>query len=129
MEFSTKVALPELVTGPCIAVGVFDSGQLSAAAQSVDRASQGALRELAAKGDLPGRVGATRMLYKLAGVAAQRVLVIGLGKQDEFGPREYLAAAKAAVLALADTGAKSGTMYFTDLPVKHRDADGSGLSL
>ena len=123
MEFSTKVALPELVTGPCIAVGVFDSGQLSSAAQSVDRASKGALRELATKGDLPGRVGATRMLYKLAGVAAQRVLVIGLGKQDEFGPREYLAAAKAAVLALADTGAKSGTMYFTDLPVKHRDAD------
>ena len=122
MEFSTKVAHPELVTGPCVAVGLFDGGQLSAAAQSIDRASNGTLRDLAKKGDLPTRIGTTRLLYKLEGVAAHRVLLVGLGKQEDFGPREYLAAAKSAVLALSETGAQSGTMYFSELPVKRRDA-------
>jgi leucyl aminopeptidase len=122
MEFSTKVIAPELCAGPCVAVGVFDSGRLSAAAQAVDRASKGALRDLVAKGDLPARTGATRLLYKLPGVAAQRVLVVGLGKEEHFGAREYLAAAKSAVQALAETGAQSGVMYFAELPVKRRDA-------
>ena len=121
MEFSTKAVAPESATGPCVAIGVFDSGHLSAAAQAIDRASKGALRALSSSGDLPSRAGATRVLYKLPGVAAQRVLVVGLGKQEDFGPREFLAAAKSAVLALADTGAASATMYFAELPVKGRD--------
>ena len=122
MEFSTKVSPPELCAGPCVAVGVYEAGRLSAAAQAIDRASGGALRDLAGKGDLPGRVGATRVLYGLAGVAAERVLLVGLGKQEDFAARGYLLAAKAAVQALAETGAQSGVLYFAELPVQRRDA-------
>ena len=121
MEFSTKVTPAELCSSPCVAVGVYESGELSVAAQAIDRASKGVLRELAGKGDLPGKAGATLLLYRIAGVAAERVLVVGLGKQKDFGAREYLVAAQAAVKALAETGAKSGAMYFAELPVKRRD--------
>jgi leucyl aminopeptidase len=123
MEFSTKVATPEALATPCVVVGVYASGRLSAAAQALDRAGKGVLRELAAKGDLPLRAGATRVLYNPGGIAAQRVLLVGLGKEEDFGAREYLAAAKAAVLALAETGSQSGAICFADLAVKRRDTE------
>jgi leucyl aminopeptidase len=95
MEFSTHstASLHQTKTA-ALAVGVFADGVLSPAADLIDRASNGALRTVV-KGEFRGRTGATLVLRALPGVAAQRVVLIGLGKQSEYSARTHAAAEQA----------------------------------
>jgi leucyl aminopeptidase len=121
LEFSTKSLAPERAPGACVVAGVFESRKLSAAAEALDRASGGALRAIVKRGDMDGKAGTIRMLYKIRRVAAERVLLVGLGKEAEFGAKAYRDATRAAVGALADTGATDAHLYLADLPVKDQD--------
>jgi leucyl aminopeptidase len=121
LEFSTKTLAPERAPGACVVAGVFESRKLSAAAEALDRASGGALRALVKRGDMDGKAGTIRLLYKTRRVSAERILLVGLGKEAEFGAKAYRDAVRAAVGALADTGASDAHVFLADLPVKDRD--------
>ncbi|WP_420641179.1 leucyl aminopeptidase [Candidatus Leptofilum sp.] len=56
----------------------------SGATGAVDRALGGAISELIASGDLTGKAGEVSVLYPRGAMAATRVLVVGLGKRDDF---------------------------------------------
>jgi len=122
LKFSTKVLAPERAAAPCLAVGVFESRKLSAAADALDRAARGAVRARLRQGDLDGKPGTTRLLFGLAGVAAERVLLVGLGPESGFGAKEYREAVRAAAGAAGDTGAAELVLAFGELPVKDHDA-------
>jgi leucyl aminopeptidase len=120
-EFSTKTLAPEQAAAPCVAVGVFESRKLAAAADALDRAARGALRAVLKGGDMEGKPGTTRLLYKVPGLRAERVLLVGLGKESDFGPKAYRDAVRAATAAAADTGAAEAVFYFVELPVVDHD--------
>jgi len=61
--------------------GVTEPGGATAAA---DQALGGQLRELVALGDFRGKLNDTALLYPSQGCPAKRVLIVGLGKQEEF---------------------------------------------
>ncbi len=101
----------EIVNGPveaqeteCIVVGVEAEGKLAPSAAAVDAASSGYLKELIDSGDLTGKAGEQQMLYRVPGIKARRVLVVGLGKSDERKDRHY----RKLVAALATTLKKAG---------------------
>ncbi len=121
-EFSTKTLAPERAAAPCVAVGVFEPRKLAGAADALDRAARGALRAVLKRGDMEGKLGTTRLLYKVPHLPAERVLLVGLGKEAEFGPKAYRDAVRAATAAAADTGAAEATLYFVELPVADHDA-------
>ena len=87
----------------CIVLGIFEEGELSGEAQSVDAASSGKLKKLLARGDFPGRVGETLLLADLQGIQASRVLLTGLGTRKNFARRSWRKAWAAAVAAIART--------------------------
>jgi leucyl aminopeptidase len=120
MEFSIKLSAPEKAASPCIVVGVLESGRLTAAAEAIDRASRGQIRSLVRSGDMEGKAGTTRLLYKVPGTAAERVLLVGLGK--EAGRKQFRDAVRAAVNALQETGAKEACLFLSDVPVRGADA-------
>ena len=97
MDFSTRVAAAEAVKADCIAVGVFADGELTAPARALDAATKGALRAAVKSGDATGKRGSTVLLHRLPGVAAGRVLMVGLGRRDEFGDRAFGESVRAAV--------------------------------
>jgi leucyl aminopeptidase len=123
LEFSTKALAPEHTATPCLVVGVFETRKLSPAADALDRAARGALREVLKRGDMEGKPGTTRLLYKVANVPAERVLLVGLGKEGGFGTQAYRDAVRAATHAAADTGAVEAVLCFADLPVKDSDLE------
>lgn len=129
MEFSTKAGPPERHRAGCVVVGVFESNRLTDAAKAIDRAAKGRLTSLMRKGDLRGRLGASLWLHGVAGVAAHRVLVVGLGKEDAFGPSQYRDAVRSASRALVDSGATDAIFYLGDLAVDGRDAEWKALHL
>ena len=122
MEFSTKRGTPEKHATPCIAVGVYAGQKLSAAAETLDLASNGTVREVVRRGDMEGKLGSTLLLYRVPGVAAERVLLVGLGDEAALREREYCEAARAAVKAAQETGARSATMCFTEIRIGRRDS-------
>jgi len=88
----------------CLVVGVFEDGELTAQARSVDEATGGRLKKLVSRGDFPGRAAETLLVGDLPGLAASRVLLTGLGPRKDFGRKPWRKAWKAAVAALAKTG-------------------------
>ncbi len=122
MEFNTKFAVPEKHQVACVAAGVFESRKLSDAADALDKAAHGQIRELLRSGDMDGKMGSTRLLYRVPGVAAERVLLVGLGREKDFGEKQYRDCARAALAAVQETGARDACVYFAELHVPDRDA-------
>ena len=106
----------------CVIVGQFADKSLTPAAQAVDDASGGRLQALSEAGDLTGKTGATAMLHALPGVAAPRVLVVGLGDAGKFGTAQYLKAVGDAIRALRNGSVRSALLTLSEVPVKERDA-------
>jgi leucyl aminopeptidase len=121
LEFSIKSVAPEKAPGACTVIGVFDGGALSAAAKKLDQASKGYLGEIIRGGDMNGTLGSSLLLHKVPNVAADRVLLVGLGKEPDLNERAYRTALLAAVRTLRDTGSGGGVLNLFDLAVGTRN--------
>ena len=121
MEFSIKSGSPEKQRSACVVVGVFEPRKLSAAAKVVDKASNQFLSDILRRGDMEGKAGTSLLLHNVPGIEADRILLIGLGKEREFRENEFRAALATAVRQLNETGGFDGTLYLTELAVKKRD--------
>lgn len=73
------------ISADTLIVNLFDDvTQPSGATGAIDQAMGGAITELIATGDLTGKEGEVGILYPRSALAADRVLVVGLGKRDSF---------------------------------------------
>ncbi len=122
MEQLAASGPPQQQTTPCVVVGVFQSRRLSPAAELIDQAAGGAVSRVCDRGDMDGRVGQTLMLHDLSGVTADRVLLVGCGKEREFSDANYRKAVTAAIKVLGASGADEAMCCLAALPVKGRDA-------
>lgn len=121
MEFSIKSGSPEKQRSACIVVGVYETGKLSTAAEALNQSTNQLLTEILRRGDMNGKIGATLLLQNPVDAKADRILLVGLGKEKEFGDKEYRAAISAAIKKLNNIGGADGSIYLTELQVKKRD--------
>lgn len=121
MEFSIKSGSPEKQRSACIVVGVYETGKLSTAAEALNQSTNQLLTEILRRGDMKGKAGTTLLLQNPADAKADRILLVGLGKEKEFGDKEYRAAISAAIKKLNNIGGADGSIYLTELHVKKRD--------
>jgi len=116
VEFSISALAPERAKTACLVLGVFKGktaaqAELTPAARRADRAAQGALRAVLAQGDLPGRAGSTVLLRRLAGLAAERVLLVGLGEKSEFDETRFRDVIRSVANALKELAVRDATLY------------------
>lgn len=121
MEFSIKTGNAEKQHSNCVIVGVYESNQLSAAAQAIDEVSTGYISNILKRGDLDGKLEATLMLHSVPGTQSERVLLVGLGKKGEFTERQYCKAVRASIKAAAASGATDAVSFLAELPVAKQD--------
>ena len=121
MEFSIKSGSPEKQRSGCVVVGVFEGRKLSASCQAIDAASGQYINEVLRRGDLEGSLGKTLLLHSVPKVPADRILLVGLGRERDFNEPAFRTAMSAAVKALKTTGAQDATICLTDIPLKRRD--------
>ena len=121
MEFTIKSGSPEKQRSACVVVGVFDNRKLSLSAELIDRASNGYISEIIRRGDMEGKLGATLLLHNVRGTLADRVLLIGLGKERDFRDKEFRRAIRSAVKLLNETGSYEAVLYLTEEKVKRRE--------
>ncbi len=121
MKFSVKNGNPEKQRGACVAIGVFEPGKLTEAAEAMDKIAGGYIGGILRSGDMEGKAGSTLVLHNVPGTLCERVLLVGLGKEREVNDKAYCDAARATFKALHETGATDATLFLTDVPVKERD--------
>ncbi|HPT49197.1 MAG TPA: leucyl aminopeptidase [Accumulibacter sp.] len=122
MEFSIKSGSPEKQRSACVVVGVFEPRKLTLAAELLDNAARNHLSDIIRRGDMEGKTGSTLLLHNVPGTLCDRVLLVGLGKEKEYGDKEYCAAIRCAVKTLNETGAFDGSVFLTETTVKKRSA-------
>lgn len=123
MDFSikpidAKTGLAGVKTG-CIAVGVFEDKKLSHTAQELDR--KGEITAVVKSGDISGKPGSTLLLRAIDGVAADRVLLVGLGKQDGVTEKNYQSALQAVAKSFSSLGATDAALALPLDAVSGRD--------
>ncbi|WP_026640380.1 leucyl aminopeptidase [Bordetella petrii] len=125
MEFSTQTtaSLHQIKTA-ALGIGVYADGELSPAADVIDRASNSVVRQVV-KNEFRGRAGATLVLRALPGVSAQRIVLVGLGKQSDYNARAHSAAeqgfASACVAArITEAVSTLAANPIADVPVRAR---------
>ncbi|WP_050476827.1 leucyl aminopeptidase [Herbaspirillum rhizosphaerae] len=124
MDFSiktldAKTSVTAAKTGTLV-VGVFENRKLTPAAQALDK--MGAIASALKSGDITGKPGTTLLLRGLTGVAAERVLLVGLGADEEIADKSFSSATQAAVRALTTVGANDALVVLPLDKIKGRDA-------
>lgn len=121
MEFSVKSGSPEKQRSACVVVGVFEPRRLSSAAEQLDEVAKGYLSSLLRRGDMEGKIGQTLLLHNVPRTLAERILLVGCGRERELGDNQYRNIIARAATTLNETGSMEAACYLTELNVKGRD--------
>jgi leucyl aminopeptidase len=103
MEFGVWTKGLAALSVDCLVLGVFEGGELSGEARTVDSACGGRLKKLLDRGDFAGRMGDTLLVADLPGISASRVLLTGLGTKKQFQRKSWRRACQSALTAITRT--------------------------
>ncbi|HEX9021390.1 MAG TPA: leucyl aminopeptidase [Nitrospirota bacterium] len=87
-------------------VPLFENEKPGKAAAQTDRALGGMIARLVKRGDFKPKPGATHLVYPEGRIAAERLVLAGLGKRSEFTPNRLRQAAGKAAQHLRASGAR-----------------------
>lgn len=121
IKFSIKTGDAGKLRCDCIVAGVHDHRQLTASGRALDKASGGHLTKILQSGDMNGKACGSLLLHGISGIAAPRILLVGLGKEDEFTEKRYRDAIATAIDALKDTGVEHIVVTLAEIQVRKRD--------
>lgn len=108
MDMRTVISPEALVSAEVDALIVHlyaGDARLSGATAAVDRAMGGRLTELVGRGDLSGERGRVRVLFPQGGLAATKVIVVGLGPVAQLDAEALRLVSAAALLQARELGA------------------------
>lgn len=121
MQFSARSGNPEKARTHCIVTGVYSDNELSDIAKLLDKASNRSLSKILKRGDMNGKVGQTLLLHDVAGVMANRVLVVGLGKRESLDSAKFKLIVQSAINKLKDTNSSDALLCLSEVQVKDKD--------
>ncbi len=129
MQFLVKSSPAATLKTATLVVAVGEGRKLGATATALDLATGGAISSLLKRGDLPGKVGQSLLLHSPTNLKAERVLLVGCGKDAELSVRQFRKIAAASLGVLKGLGGSDATLTLTELSVKGRDAYGKARLL
>nr|WP_314489043.1 leucyl aminopeptidase [uncultured Pseudomonas sp.] len=121
MELVVKSVAAVSVKTATLVLCVGEGRVLGALAQPIDQASNGAIGAVLKRGDLSGKVGQTLLLQALPGLKAERVLLVGIGKEQALNDRNWRKVANAVAGALKGLGGSDATLVLDDVVVEGRE--------
>src|SRR3979490_333635 len=124
MELVVKSVSPETVKTATLVVAVGEDRKLGAVAKQLDELSDGAITAGLKRGDLAGKVGQSLLLHNLPNLKAERVLLVGCGKEAELGDRSLRKLVSSTLNTLKSLGGSDAVLALDELVVKGRDSYG-----
>lgn len=107
----------------CIAVAVFEQGQLSPSAKTLDQLSNNAISRVIERGDITGKAGQFVLLHELVGITAPRVLLVGCGKQENTTENDFNTAVTTMAKILNESGATDVISCLAEASINNRSTE------
>jgi leucyl aminopeptidase len=123
MEFTTSTGSIDTTRTACLIVGIYDGRKLTPSAAVLDTAASGLIKTLLKSGDMQGSIGQTLLVPAPQGLACERLLLVGCGKEKELKDRSYRQVVQAAAKALLGTKSKDALCTLAELPLPERELD------
>ncbi len=117
MELKAVTGSAGEVRSDCVLVGIYESGELSAAAKQLDLRLGSRVSSLVRRGDFAAKLSETQLLAQLPNAPAARVILVGLGPRKSYERKSYRRALIAAVQALTRTGARTAVSWLAHEPI------------
>ena len=117
MEFIVKSARPETLKTATLVIPVAEGKKLGETAKALDTASAGAISALLKRGDLAGKVGQTLLVHHLPNLKAERVLLVGAGKDSELSDRQLRKLVTSVYNSLKTLGGSDAVLALDELQV------------
>ena len=121
MKYDADTLNPSSQKTACMVVGAYEN-KLSTSAAKLDKASKSYLSKLQRRGDISGKAGTTLLLQSVPNIAADRVLIVGLGKSKDFDASKYRKVLKAAACVLSNIKGNTAINCLVELDVEGKDA-------
>ena len=109
--FDAKNTIAAAKTG-CIAVGVFENKKLSQAALALDH--KGEITAALKSGDISGNPGSTLLMRRINGAAAERILLVGLGKEEPIVEKDLSSALQSVARTFPSLGASDAIIALVE---------------
>ncbi len=129
MELVVKSVAAESLKTATLVVPVGEGRKLGNAASTLDELSGGAISAVLKRGDLTGKAGQTLLLHSLPNLKAERVLLVGTGKDSELGDRAWRKLAASVLNVLKGLGGSDAVLALDELSIKGREAYGKARLL
>ena len=124
MKFQLDNGALEKTPADCVVIGVYEDPVFSESARKLDKISQGYLTKLQKKGDAPTKIGQTVLLYHVPNIKAERVLLVGCGKEKELNLASYRKIIASSIKALSTLKITNILLCLSELSLaKHTMAD------
>lgn len=118
MHFSvTNESIATINTGTLV-FALDESLLLSDSAQQLDQASDGSLKTALKSGDFQGKAGQSVLIHQPTGIAAQRILLIGIGKEKQLSDKALRKVVTAITNQLKPLNADQATLVLDSLQTK-----------
>lgn len=118
MQFiATNQALTELKKD-CLVAFVGADGELGAAAQQLNQATNGLISKIIDQGDFTGKQGQTLLLPVVDGLDASRLLLVGAGKTDELNDGKFRSLATGLINSIKGGKIESVALNLDDVELK-----------
>ncbi|MDN5873333.1 MAG: leucyl aminopeptidase [Sinobacteraceae bacterium] len=121
MQYFAKSGNPDKQRVACVVVGVFERRSATPEAQIIDRLSGGLIGSIMRRGDMDGKLGETLIVHQVPGIFADRVMLVGLGRERNLDDAAYRRIQCAAAKRLKETGSIDAVNYLSHLNIKGRD--------
>ncbi len=122
MEYNIKSGSPEKQRTACLVAGVHELRKLTPSAKIMDEASDKYLSNVIRKGDMDGKLGQSLLLHHVPGILADRLLLIGCGRERDLDDRQYKKIIEHSIRQINATGALDAISFLSDLSVKGKDS-------
>jgi leucyl aminopeptidase len=96
VKFNIKSGNPEKQRSACVVAGVFEPCRLTEAAEAMDKIAGGYIAGLLRRGDMEGKAGSALVLHNVPNTLCDRILLVGLGKEQELSDKAYCDVVRAA---------------------------------
>jgi len=121
MDFTVKNGNLSKQPSACIIVCIFEGRKISATAKQLDKLSGGYLKNIIKAGDIQGKTGQTLLLHDVPKLKAERVLLVGCGKERGIDAARFRKIVTAMSTALTAANIKDAICCLTELTVKGHD--------
>lgn len=122
MKFKLVTQAPAVTETACLVLPIYEDADLTSATEGVDKVTESLLSQTLKNGDFKAKLGKTFLIPFALGSQAQRILLVGLGKQEELTPAKFATAVQAAFTHLKELNLHEALIALAEAKVKNHTA-------